>query len=167
MRQALLILGFAAFCATAVAADKSTTLTVVVDQKPALTLQLPGDWTTKEFKGGKIRITPANAPVHIQLWNVANAKTVADALPLVAEVVKSEVTDFKAVESKDVTLGDASGKHLIGTGTEADDGDPSQAEVFLFAVGGKVFLVCAHGEGEGAAKVRAAVLDVLSTAKQP
>ncbi len=137
--------------------------TLSVDNKPALTLQLPDKWTAKSHDG-KTDIK-TEYEVHIQLWPMFGAKTVAAATTLVPEFIKGEVTEFKTVKSEDINIAGAPAKHLIGTGSEADDGDPSNADVFLFSVGGKVFLVCAHGEGTGAAKVRAALMHVLSTAK--
>ena len=167
MQKTLVALALAAFCLAAGAADTATTLTIAVDKTPALVLQLPAGWTSNEGKDGRSILVPPKRGAHLQLWSVAAAKTVAEALPLVPGIIKGEVTDYKAVETKDITVAGQPAKHLIGTGTEADDGDPSNAEVFLFAVGGKVFLLCAHGEGVSASRQRAAVLDLLATAKQP
>ena len=166
MRRTLMILGLASCCIATLAADKAKTLTVSVDKKPALTLQLGDGWTSK-VKGDKTSISSPKIAVNIQLWPVPNAKTVAAAIALVPGMIASEVTDFKTVATKDITVAGTPGKQIIGTGTEADDGDPSNAEVFLFSVGGQVFLLCAHGEGDNAAKQHATILEMLATAKQP
>jgi hypothetical protein len=164
MRKLLMILGIASFCVAAWAAG--TPLSVAVDNKPALAIQLPEGWTAKN-NAGTTTIKSPKFEVHIQLWHVPNAKTVADAVARVPDFIKGEVTEFKAVATSDIKVAGVGGKHIIGTGSEADDGDPSNAEVFLFSVGGKVFLVCAHGEGAGAANARASILQMLASAKKP
>ena len=158
-------LGLALFCATAFAADNSHLLNVSVSEQPALKLQLPEGWSSKS----KNETTELSSPleVHVQLWNVPNAKSVKESLPRVGEIITGEVIDFKVVEAKDITVAGAAAEHIIGTGTEADDGDPSNVEVFLFSVGRNVFLVCAHGEGKGATKARSAILAMLATATKP
>ncbi len=157
-----MVFAMAAFCCFAV--EKKEQLAISVDGKPVLTMQMSEGWTSK-LDNDKTILKPAKAGAHMQLWQVAKAKDLAESLALVAEVIKSEVTGFKAAETKDITVAGAPAKHLIGKGTEADDGDPSNAEVFLFAVGGKVFLLCAHGEGDNASKQRADILALLATAK--
>ena len=147
------------------AASTSVRLTVFADKEPAITLQLPVGWTTKEGKDGKIVVVPTGVAVNMQIWNVPGAKTVADAIPLVPGIIKGDVTDFKVVETIDIVIAGTPGKHLIGTGTEADDGDSSKAEVFLFTAGGKVFLFCVHGEDTITAQQRADILALLATAK--
>lgn len=165
MRKTMMIIVFASFCVAAIAAGTNNLMTVFVGQKPALTLQLLEGWTSTS-KDGKTNIA-SPFEVHVQLWTVPNARSVADATALVPEFIKEEVAEFKGVTTKNIKVAGGAGKHIIGTGSEADDGDPSNAEVFLFAVGGKIFLICAHGEGEGAAKARASILQMLATAKKP
>jgi len=166
MRKFILFFWIASFSVAAFAADASRQLAFAVDKKPALTMQLLPGWTAKN-SADKIDLKPEKFEVHIQLWNVAKANSVAAAVAMVPEFIKSEVTEFKAVSTKDIKVAGGGAKHLIGTGSEADDSDPSNAEVFLFSVGGKVFMICAHGEGEGAAKARASILQMLATAKKP
>lgn len=166
MRNLMLVLCISAFCGSAVAADKANLLMFPVDNKPALAMHLLDDWKAKAHPG-KTDLEPEKFEVHVQLWNVASAKNVIEAMPLVPYLIKGEVTAFKAVSTDDIEVAGAKAKHIIGTGTEADDGDPSNAEVFLFDVGGKVFLICAHGEGGGAAKARPSIMQMLATAKMP
>ncbi len=160
----LVVMVFVIVACCCYAEEKKEQLTLSVDGKPVLTMQMAEGWTSKIDKDKTI-LKPAKAGAHMQLWQMAKAKDIAEAIALVPEVLKSEVTDFKATETKDITVAGAPAKHLIGKGTEADDGDPSNAEVFLFTAGGKVFLLCAHGEGESASKQRNDILALLATAK--
>ena len=157
----LIIISYITTCA----AGNSKILTFSVDKKPVFTLQLHKNWTS-EINGGKTSIDPGKFEAHIQIWNIPKASTVKDAVPIVPEIIKGDVTDFKKVKTESLTVAGSKGKHIIGTGTEADDGDPSNAEVFLFSVGDKVFLLCAHGEGTGAAKARSSILEMLATLKK-
>lgn len=166
MNKFMVTLGVAACLFGANANAASKVLAFNVDNKPALTMQLPDDWTSKG-DATKTDIHAGKHEVHIQLWRVANVKSVQDAIPMVADLIKSEVTEFKAHETKSITVAGSAAKHIIGTGSEADDGDPSNAEVYLFSSGGNVFLMCAHGEGTGASKVRSSLVKVLATAKKP
>ena len=168
MRTAILIAALVAVCNIGLAADpaQGTPLTVSVDKKPALVMTLPDKWTSKDSEEKTILIPEKKYP-HIQLWNVKDAKSVEDARSKVADIIKSEVTEFKVKESKDVTVAGSTGCDIVGTGAEADDGDHSNAEVFLFAVTGKVFVLCVHGEGDEAAKQKSNVMQILGTVKSP
>jgi hypothetical protein len=66
-----------------------------------------------------------------------------------------------------VDIAGAPAKHIIGPGNEADDGDPGNAEVVLFVVGGRVFAGCVHGEFDDASRARPAMMAVLQTAHAP
>jgi hypothetical protein len=166
MRKTILILAIASFCTTAFAAGDAKPLTVEVGKKPALALQLLEGWSAMT-KGVTTTLKSEKLEVHVQLWNVPKVSSVAASVSLVPALIKGEVTDFKTTSSEDIEVAGGKGKHLIGTGTEADDGDPSNAEVFLFPVAGKVFLICAHGEGKGAEQARAPILEMLATVKKP
>ena len=168
MRSAILIAALVAVCNIGFAADpaQGTSLTVSVDKTPALVMTLPDKWTSKDSEEKTILIPEKKYP-HIQLWNVKDAKTVEDAKSKIADIIKSEVTEFKAAESKDITVAGSKGCDIVGKGAEADDGDNSNAEVFLFAVGGKVFVLCVHGEGDEAVKQKSNVMQILGTVKSP
>ncbi len=165
MRMTIFALAVAAFC-VGTQTLAANPLTVAVDTKPALSLQLPDNWSAKS-KDGVTTIKAGKYEVHVQLWPVAKAKSVQEAMPMVAELIKGEVSDFKAGKAGNLTVAGGAAKHIVGTGTEADDGDPSNVEVYLFSVGGKVFLLCAHGEGHGAANARGDITKVLSTTAKP
>jgi hypothetical protein len=98
---------------------------------------------------------------------VPNAVTAADALPRAAELIKSEFIKFKTNGVKDVVIAGAPAKHVTGSGNEADDGDPGNAEVVLFVAGGRVFAGCVHGEFDDASRERAPMMAVLQTAHAP
>jgi hypothetical protein len=129
-----------------------------------LPVRLPEGW--KSFTAdGRTTLTPKLQRCHIQLWTVPGAAAPADVLPRVAGLIQDEVREFKVVSTEDLVIAGKPAKHLIGTGLEADDGDDSNAEVFIFSAGRSVILVCAHGEGEGAAVQRAEILAILDTAR--
>jgi len=136
----------------------------MVDKKPVLQIQLQDKWKSKKWKNKTILIPPEEYP-HIQLWYVPEVKDVDAAVTDIANLVKSEVTEFKLKENKDIKIAGNPGQHLIGTGLEADDMDPSNAEVFVFSLENKVFILIVHGEGDEAAKHRKVVQEILTTAE--
>ncbi|MEI8195037.1 MAG: hypothetical protein WCI73_03925 [Phycisphaerae bacterium] len=128
---------------------------------PVLSLQTPADWKcTREGDKVKIAIEHSN---DILIRPVLG--TPADAVAGIPAAIHDEVHDFKVTASKDITLAGKPAKHVIGTGEEADDGDPSNTEVFLFTVGNTTYLACVHGEHDAAASIRAAVIQTLDSAK--
>ena len=144
----------------ALAAAQDTNVTLSVDGKPALALKVPA--AAKVISAnGYVKILTTNLTLHV--WAVTNAKTVNEALPRVGEIIKSEFLNFKANAVMDMEVAGAPAKHVIGSGNEADDHDPGNAEVVLFVVGGHVFAGCVHGEADDAAKARPAMMAVLKT----
>ncbi len=146
------------------ASARDSSVTLSVDGKPALVLQVPA----------AARVTSSNAYVNIRatnmslhVWAVPNATTAADALPRAAEIIKSEFINFKTTAVMDMLVAGAPAKHVTGSGNEADDGDPGNAEVVLFVVRGRVFAGCVHGEFDDASRARAPMLAVLRTAQAP
>lgn len=129
--------------------------------KPAFTLSLPAGWDGTQLDAKTI-IHPGAKHPHIQIW-ATDAKDLAAATAGVAKLVESEVVHFVATTTTDLTIAGAPAKQLIGTGEEADDNDPSNAEVTLFTVGGTVYVLINHAEGDGAAKQRGALATVLAT----
>ena len=99
----------------------------------------------------------------IYLWEVPNAKTVADAVPLVGAIIKGEFINFALTETKDLKVAGHDAKHLFGKGAEADDGDTGTAEVVIFSDGKRVYAACVHGEDDAAAKESARFLTVLKS----
>ncbi|MEO5712761.1 MAG: hypothetical protein ABIT37_04665 [Luteolibacter sp.] len=153
------------FC-SAIAAEAGTPLNVPsVDKKSGITLQLSEGWKNYASKDGSVTIDVPMSGVHIQVWALSEA-TVDDAIKNVADLIKGQVTKFKVTETKPITVAGAPGKQLTGTGEEADDGDPANAEVYLFTVDGKVFMVCAHGEGDGSVKNRPLLATLLESVKK-
>jgi hypothetical protein len=130
---------------------------------PGLTLQLPAGWEPSSPGAKSAFVTPSGC--NVQVWTVENINQIAEALPKAAEIIKEAVKNFKIVTTNDITVAGMPAKHLIGTGLEADDDDDSNSEVFIFSMGDRVFLLCAHSEGSRAADVRADVLKMLDTAK--
>jgi hypothetical protein len=148
----------------ALASAQDTSVTLSVDGKPALVLKVPA--APKVIStNGYVRIQTTN--LTLDVWAVPNAKTANDAVPLAADIIKSEFLKFKTNAVMDMVIAGAPAKHVLGSGNEADDGDPGNAEVVLFTVGGRVFAGCVHGEADDASKARAAMMAVLKTAQLP
>jgi len=165
MRKSLIAAVLTGMCCTASAADKTTPLTVPsADKKGGITLQLSEGWKTSTEKDGAVTIDLPKSGVHIQVWALKQA-TVDASIKEVADLIKSQVTNFKVTETKTITVAGAPGKQLTGTGKEADDGDPSNADVYFFSVAGKVFMICAHGEDDTAVKSRPALTTLLASIK--
>jgi hypothetical protein len=99
----------------------------------------------------------------IYLWEVAGAKTVAEAVAEAPKVIKTEFVKFAASETKDIKVAGHDAKHLMGKGEEADDNDPGTADVVVFTDGKHVFVACVHGEKDEAAKERPELLKVLKS----
>jgi hypothetical protein len=151
---------FAAFLASA----KDTNVTLSVDGKPALVLQAPVAAKVTS-SNGYVNIRTDKMSLHV--WAVPNASTANDAVSRAAELIKSEFIKFKAASVENMVIADAPAKHVTGPGNEADDGDPGNAEVVFFVIGGRVFAGCVHGEFDDAARARAPMLAVLQTAHAP
>lgn len=153
---------FMSWAAPASAQDKSVTLSV--DGKPALVLKVPlaAKFTSAN---GYVKLQTTNLTLHV--WAVPNAKTANEAVPRAAEIIKSEFLNFKTTATMDLDIAAAPAKHVTGSGNEADDRDPGNAEVVLFVAGGHVFAGCVHGEADDAAKARGAMMAVLKTAQLP
>ena len=146
------------------AAAQSVSATLSVDAKPALSLNVPAAAKITSTNG-YLRIEATNLTLYV--WAVPNAKTANEALPRAAELIRSEFTHFKTNAIMDMTIAGALARHVLGSGKEADDGDPGNAEVVLFVVGGRVFAGCVHGEFDDASRARAPMMAVLQTAHMP
>ncbi len=144
---------------TASARDK--TVTLLAGGKPALALLVPAAAKITS-SNNYINIHTSNMSLHI--WAVPAAKTVSEAVPRAGEIIKSEFIKFTPSSTEDIIIAGAPARHVIGPGNEADDGDPGNAEVVFFAVGGHVFAACVHGEFDDAARSRAPMMAVLQTA---
>jgi hypothetical protein len=162
MRCSLTLLSLALLTLTAFAENQE--ITIPAGNAPALKLEIPKD-AKATTKGAKTSFLLKDAWVF--LWSVPTAKTVAEAVPQVATIIKSEFTDFALTDTKHLTIAGQEADHLFGKGLEADDGDPGAAEVVIFIVGKHVFAACVHGEKEEAAKKRPSMLALLKSAKAP
>ncbi len=155
----LALIFIASLALSAKAGGSSATLSL--DGKPALALTVPAD----------AKVTSSNAFVKIKttnctgyIWLVPGAKTVAKAESQAGEIIRSEFVKFKVTGSMDMEVGGMPGKHITGSGNEADDGDPGNAEVIVFKAGPHVFAACIHGEADEAARERGPFLAILATA---
>ena len=148
----------------ALALAQDTTVTLSVGDKTVLALQAPAA-AKATASNGYVNIKTTNMSLHV--WAVPKAKMANNALPRVAELIKSEFVKFAVTETRDIVIAGAPAKHVIGSGNEADDGDPGHAEVVLFVVGKRVFAACVHGEFDDASRARAPMMAVLQKAHAP
>ncbi len=139
------------------ASAQDTAVTLSVDGKPLLALTAPASAKVTS-SNGYANIHTTNMSLHV--WSVPKAKTAKAALPRAAEVIKSEFVKFKTNAVMDMVIAGAPAKHVTGSGNEADDGDPGNAEVVFFVVGGQVFAGCVHGEADDASKARPGMMAV-------
>jgi len=146
------------------ASAQDTFVNLSVDGKPALTLQAPSSAKITS-SNGYVNVRTTNMSLHV--WSVPKARTAKDALPRAAELIKSEFTNFTATATNDLVIAGAPAKHVIGSGNEADDGDPGHAEVVFFVVRRHVFAACVHGEFDDASRARAPMMAMLQTAHAP
>lgn len=166
MRKLLFVILSAGVCNIAIAAEATRTLTVqAADKKSSVTLPLLEGWKTSVAKDGSMAIEVPRSGVHLQIAALGNL-TVEDAVGHAPELIKGQVTHFKVTETKPITVAGAAGTVLTGTGEEEDDGDPSNAEVYFFTIEGKVFMLCAHGEGDGTVKNRELIATLLAGVKK-
>ena len=110
------------------------------------TLTIPPDWTSHLNEGTLTLISPLHTP-HIQVRIAAGE--VATTKDTVSVLIADQVKNFVPDKTEEVTLGANHGVRLTGTGVEADDGDPANAEVTILRAGTTTVLVISHGEGKG------------------
>jgi len=145
-------------------AVENVNVTIPVNDSPALVLAVPA--TAKVTpKKDKTEIKTANMTLY--LWKIPGAATVDAGVAQIPSVIASEVVQFVATTTNTITVAGAVAKQLIGRSVEADDNDPGTADVVVFTTGKAVFAACVHGEGNDAARERAPMLAVLTTAKAP
>ena len=144
------------------AQDKTATLTL--HDKAVLALQVPAG-ATLVSSNGYVKVHTGNMTLHV--WAVPKARTAQAAVGRAAEIIKSEFVNFTVTETKSLSIAGEPARHVLGSGNEADDGDPGHAEVVFFVVGRHVFAGCVHGEFDDAARERAPMMAVLQTASAP
>lgn len=148
----------------AVVSAQETNLTVNCDGQPALSLQIPAAAKVFANKNQTDILTPK---LSLHLWCMPNVATPEAGLDQTAAVIKSEFVNFKPSATNAITVAGSPALLLVGPGTEADDGDPGNAEVVLFSTDKQVFAACVHGEGKAAAHQHIGMLALLQTAKAP
>jgi hypothetical protein len=163
MKTGLCSVAVLLFAAAAWAADMKT-VTVSKDGAAAMTISAP---QKAKVTTDKDKTVIETKDMNLDLWVVPKAKTVAEAIAALDEVLKSEVLKFSPASTEDITVAEAEGKHLKGKGIEADDQDPATVDVVVFTVGKTVFVACVHGEGQAAVRQRKPMLEALKTVKAP
>ena len=144
--------------------QKQKDIAVTVADKPALQMTVPKD-AEVTTKGELTAIQTKDLKLRIYLWRVPAAKTVADVIPRVGAVIKSEFVEFVVESTETLQVAGHEAKHLKGKGEEADDNDPGTAEVVVFTDGTNVYAACVHGEKDKAAKERPEFLKMLESIK--
>jgi hypothetical protein len=138
--------------------------TLSVDGKPVLELTVPATAKLTATNGYLKVISPK---LELYIWAVPRAESVTDAVPRAADVIKREFIKFEPAATNDVQIAGAPAKDLTGPGNEADDEDEGNAEVVFFALDGRVFAACIHGEFDDAKPEHTPMLAILNTAKAP
>jgi len=162
MKSLVSFLTLALLTTAGFAGDKQ--ITISAGEKPTMKLKVPDD-AEVTASGDKTSIRAKDLRIYV--WNIPKAKTIAEAIPTVSEVIKSEFIKFVVEKSGNVVVAQKEGKHLKGRGEEADDNDPGTADVVIFTVGENVFAACVHGEKDEAEKERPAFLKVLESIEAP
>jgi hypothetical protein len=139
-------------------------VTISAGGAPALVLHVAQN---AEVTATESRTVVKAKDLTLYLWPVSGVKTPTEALPRVADLIKSEFVNFKPSATNELSIAGAPAQRVIGKGNEADDGDPGAAEVVLFTTGKQVFAACIHGEFDDAARASKPMMAVLQSAKAP
>lgn len=129
-----------------------------------LRLMVPAD-TACTPKDGSLRLESHDHDV-VNVWLVPGVRTVDDAVGHIPLRIDSEFRNFRTTSTTGLTVAGAPAKHLLGSGTEADDGDPGSADVVVFQTGDHVFVACTHGEALTSSAQRS-LLALVQTAQKP
>lgn len=164
MKLRIAIVGLILAGTTAMALAEDMNVVIADNGAPVLSLGVPA--------GSKVYSTPPKTTIvatnmYLYVWSVPGVQSTAEALPQIPAIIKDNVLDFKADQTNELRVADAPAIHLIGRGVEADDGDPSTADVVVFTVGTRAFVACVHGEHNDASRERQPMLAALQTAKAP
>ncbi len=143
------------------------TVAVSHDGAAVMEISVPQSTEVTTDKEDKEKTVLDTKDMNLDLWVVPKAKTVAEAIAGLDDVIKSEVLKFNSTGTETITVADAPAKHLMGTGLEADDHDAATVDVVVFTVGKTVLVACVHGEGDQAVRERQPMLKALETVKAP
>ncbi len=151
-------------CAAAASAEDMKTVTISSQGAAVMKISVPQSAKVTTDNDKTVLDTK---DMVLDLWIVPKAKTVAEAIAGLDDLIKGEVLNFKPTKTETITVAEAEGKHLMGKGTEADDQDPGTVDVVVFMVGKTVAVACVHGEGDTAVQQRQPMLKALKTVKAP
>jgi hypothetical protein len=108
----------------------------------------------------------ASQQYEVELWLMPGVASVGNAVYRVNTSIISEFKDFKPDHITELTVAGSPAKRLVGTGHEADDGDPGDADLIVFTVGNHFFVACTHGESLNPL-AQQAMLTLVQTAQLP
>lgn len=103
---------------------------------------------------------------YVEFWLVSGARTVDEGVKRADKVIVSEFKNLKVTGTNDLKVAGSPAKRLTGTGQEADDNDPGEADLVVFSVNGRVFIACTHGESMRPS-AQSLMMEMLKTAKAP
>lgn len=152
--------------ASLAAAADGVSIAIPAKGAAAFTVTAPAGWSAAAGADGSTTLIPAEKRPHIQVWAV-DKKDIDQAVADLATILVPQVKDFVATQRSEITVAGAKALLLVGTGTEADDGDPSNAQVTVFTAAGKVWILVSHGEGPGAAERATDVAALLKSVAKP
>jgi len=145
-------------------AAENVNVTIPANDSPSLVLTVPA---TAKVTAKKEKTEIKTVDMTLYIWKIPGVTTVDAGVAQIPTVIASEVVQFVAKTTNTITIAGVVAKQLIGRSVEADDNDPGTADVVVFTTGKAVFAACVHGEGNDAARERAPMLTVLTTAKTP
>ena len=146
-----------------IAAGDTKACVIQSDGHDVLRLTVPAD-TSCASRDGSLYLTSHYR--NVEVWLVRGAQTVDEAVRRVGQVIDPEFKDFKASITADLAIAGSPAKRLTGAGTEADDGDPGEADIVVFQKGQHVFVVCTHGESLSSG-TQQLMLTIVQTAQVP
>ncbi len=152
MRLFLLVL-----CASFLAAAD---VTITVDGNDIGHATLPDDWHSAVSEHDTVLIPPGRHP-HVEVIVTPAGTDLASAEKSLQKLINERVTQFAPSKREDITVAGNPAVRLTGPGTEADDGDPSNAQATVFTLGERTVILLAHAEGDGVAEQQA-VLEKLA-----
>ena len=139
---------------------------IKLKETPLLKLDLPSG-SKVTTSGARIAVQSADGVLFFQLWQVAGAKSVDEAILQYAALLRQEdIRDLQGVTTQAMEIAGAPAKVLRGNGVEVDDGDAGSAEVVIFSAAKRIFVACAHGEHLTPAESKA-MFAVLQSAREP
>ncbi len=114
-----------------------------VEGRDVLRVSVPADAECTATEG---RLNLKAPDRYVDIWVVPGAHTMSEVSAGAGRVITPEFHEFKVKTTVQTTVAGKAAERLTGSGTEADDGDPGEADLIVFGLGDRVFVACTHGE---------------------